>query len=275
MSYDLFFQPRSGTKIDKRSFAAYFKSRRHYTVGDGQALYQNDDTGVYFIFDEPEGGAVAFNLNYFRPHTFGLEAAVELDAFAKAFDATAADDDEWDFTKERFLKAWNEGNRFAYRSMVADMKPVHTWPSKRIREVWHWNYARPPEEELDTATVFVPGIFAVKGDGDEPWSIAIWPPDCPILLPAVDAVLVPVAQGGKSADDLALVTWDEIAPVVKPYQEKAAGLARYRLEMNPSDEWPADVTAFLNKTRKAVGKLTGVPLDEILDRELIEEAGRR
>jgi hypothetical protein len=241
-------------------------------VGNGQALYENEDTGVYFIFDEPEDGAVLFNLNYFRPHTFGLEAAIELEAFASAFDARAADDEEWDFTKERFLKSWDEGNRFGYRSMLADMEPVHTWPSKRIRDVWQWNYARPPEEEQEAAPVFVPGVFAVEGDGDEPWSIAIWPPDCPILLPAVDALLVHAAQGGKASDDLALVRWDEVGPVVKPYQEKAAGLARYRVEFAADEQWPPDVAALLNKKRKPVGKLKGVALNELLDRELVNAA---
>src|SRR5687767_8514009 len=90
MSYDLMLAGgRGGKKLDKKSFAAHFKGRRNYEVGKGQAVYQNENTGVYFVFDEPADGFVAFNLNYFRPHVFGLEAAIELEAFAKAFDAQA------------------------------------------------------------------------------------------------------------------------------------------------------------------------------------------
>jgi len=59
MSYDLFFEAGPGKKLDRKSFQAHFKSRANYQVGNGQAIYRNEDTGVYFIFDEPgRGGAV-------------------------------------------------------------------------------------------------------------------------------------------------------------------------------------------------------------------------
>src|SRR3954451_15768766 len=91
MSYDLFFEAGAGRKLEKKTFAAHFKSRPNYQVENGQAVYQNEDTGVYFIFDEPDDGVMAFNLNLYRPHVFGLEAAVELEAFSKAFAAAVTD----------------------------------------------------------------------------------------------------------------------------------------------------------------------------------------
>src|SRR5687767_9749036 len=105
MSYDLFLSARAGKGIDRKGFRAFFKGRKHYEVGEGQAVYQNENTGVYFIFDEPEEGVVSFNLNYFRPHTFGLEAAIEVEAVVKAVDAVVADEsgEEWAFSRERFL----------------------------------------------------------------------------------------------------------------------------------------------------------------------------
>ena len=168
MSHDLYFQ--AGKELDKKSFAAYFKQRAHYQLGKGQALYQNEDTGVYFIFDEPEDGVVAFNLNYFRPHVFGLEAAVELEQFGTAFgaavfDAQGDDAEEKPFSRERFLQSWNEGNRFGYRAMLKEQsKPVFTWPARRIEEVWEWNYTRPLERVSEN--VFVPAIFAVEVEGE-------------------------------------------------------------------------------------------------------------
>jgi hypothetical protein len=47
MSYDLFFTANSGKKIDKKTFAAHFGGRRNYEVNKKQAVYQNEDTGVY------------------------------------------------------------------------------------------------------------------------------------------------------------------------------------------------------------------------------------
>jgi hypothetical protein len=273
MSYDLYFEAGPGKKLDRKSFTAYFKERPNYQLANGQVLYQNEDTGVYFIFDEPAEGVVAFALNFFRPHTFGLEAGFELEAFAKAFEAEAMDEsgEGGPFDKRAFFKSWHEGNRFGYRAMLAeaDGGPVHTWPAKRLREVWEWNYARPAEAARVGEDVFVPGIFAIDVDG-EVLSVAIWPPECPILLPAVDGVLVPLAQQGKGTEDLALVRWADVLPVVKPYAEKGAGLARYRLAFE--GEWPAAVAAFLDKRRKAAGELKGVGFDELLDRESVEEA---
>jgi hypothetical protein len=61
MSYDLYIEAGNGKSLDKKLFAAWFRRRANYQVGKGQALYQNEDTGVYFIFDEPNGGLVAMS----------------------------------------------------------------------------------------------------------------------------------------------------------------------------------------------------------------------
>ena len=232
MSYDLFFMADSGKGIDKKKFGAYFRGRRHYTVGKGQAVYQNEDTGVAFILDEPSEGAMAFNLNYFRPHVFGLEAAIELEAFGKAFGLNVVDPqnegmgEDVPFTREGFLRGWNAGNRFGYSAILGDRtEPVFTWPAKKVREVWEWNYARPTEEQQEKAGAFVPGIFGVVR-GKEAWSVAIWPPQCPILIPAVDAVLVPLAQEGKESQKLGLVEWKELLPAVAKFAVKGPGLRR-------------------------------------------------
>jgi hypothetical protein len=277
MSYDLYFDAGSGKKLDKKQFAAYFKSRPNYKVGNGQAVYENEDTAVHFIFDEPEDGMAPFNLNYFRPHVFGLEAAIELEAFVAAFGTAVVDPqadgsesgDAGPFDRENFLRAWNDGNQFAYRSLLKEQEePVHTWPAKKIQEVWEWNYGRPPNEDRVTENMFVPGIFAVNVEGN-PLSVVIWPPACPVLLPKVDLVLVPVAQTGEDSEEIALVTWDEIFPVVSPYQGQAGGLERYRLAF---EGWPPEIAAFLAGRREPVGQLDGIGLDQILNREMVEEA---
>ena len=72
---------------------AYFRQRKHFRV-DGGATYESPDTSVYFSFAvnqaessvEQSAGPqrrIAFNLNYFRPHVFGLEAETKLSAFAR------------------------------------------------------------------------------------------------------------------------------------------------------------------------------------------------
>ena len=277
MSYDLFFTANSGKKIDKKAFAAHFSGRRNYEVNKKQAVYQNEDTGVYFIFDAPDSdGVVAFNLNYFRPHVFGLEAAPELELFVATLDLTTGDpqgemEDGAPFTREAFLRGWNGGNEFAYHSMLKEQSaPIHTWPARKIQHIWDWNYARPTEEEERVRDeLFVPGIFAVEINGVAS-SVVIWPPQCPIYLPAVDAVLVPCAQTEEN-EDMALVSWDEISPLLDAYEEQSSSLTRYRI---PFEQWSADLTAFFSVKREPVGELKGIGLDEILDQELVEQAGR-
>jgi hypothetical protein len=275
MSYDLMFTAGPGKKLDRKVFAAHFEGRRHYEMGKSQVLYHNEDTGVYFIFDEPDNGMVAFNLNYFRPHVFALEAAPELEAFATAFNAIVGDpqaeiEDGGPFLRDGFLRGWNAGNMLAYKSMLKNhTQPLCTWPAKQIQEVWEWNYSRPPATHNGDGP-FMPGIFAVKVDG-QVLSVAIWPPECAIMMPAVDALLVPLTQDGEDSEKVAIVKWAEVLPVVEPYREDQAGLARFRLCF---DKWPSEVSDFLGRPRAGITNIDGISLDQVLDRELVEEAGR-
>jgi hypothetical protein len=275
MSYDLYFEAASGKGIDRKSFAAYFKGRPNYQAGKGQAIYQNEDTGVYFIFDEPAEGAAAFNLNYFRPHVFAIEAAIELEKFDKAFGMTVIDpqgdaEEPVPFSKENFFKGWKEGNKLAYKGMLKEHdKPPHAWPAKKIRAVWEWNYNRGSEQERVGENLFVPAIFAIEVAG-RAVSVAVWPSNHTIVLPEVDMVLVPCDQKSQTGTEAALERWEDVHAVVKAYQEKRPGLARYRLDFK--EEWPPEIAAFLGRKRQDVGQLTGVGMDELLDKEWMDEA---
>ncbi len=274
MSYDLYLEPRGAQKLDAAVFEQYFSGRRHYQVGEGQAIYQNENTGVYFIFDAPQEGAVAFNLNFFRPHVFGLEASVELEEFCRTFEAVVHDaqgemEDEAPFSRDAFLQGWNNGNLFGYRAMLKEQtEPVYTWPARRIWEVWAWNYTLPENEDRTVDGMFVPSIFTM-GENGQAVSCAIWPPGCPILLPTVDFLLVPLVQDDPESQEMAIVPWAEVLPVVSAYEEKTDGLTRYRLGF---EEWPAEIAEFLNRKREPVGDLNGIGLDTVLDEELVRQA---
>jgi hypothetical protein len=98
-------------------------------------------------------------------------------------------------------------------------------------------------------------------------AVAIWPPECPILLPAVDAVMVPLAQTGKGTQEMALVPWAELAQIAEPYREQSPHLARYRLPIDA-----AQVAAFLQQRRKPMPKVNGITMDQLLDQELVDDA---
>ena len=95
MSYDLFLKPRNGV-IDRTALTQYFANRPGYKTEAGKARYINEETGVYFYFNFAEKPAVdidqsddegpdetldypvAFNLNYYQPSFFVLEAEPEV-----------------------------------------------------------------------------------------------------------------------------------------------------------------------------------------------------
>src|SRR5262249_30275746 len=88
MSYDLFFyRDKEQPAITGTAFQKYFRARADYQVKDSQVWYENEDTGVYFSFDygEREEEEVSFNMNYNRPHIFGLEAELDVSAFVQFF----------------------------------------------------------------------------------------------------------------------------------------------------------------------------------------------
>src|ERR1700724_1994964 len=117
MSYDLYFKAHGQHNLPgTETFAAYFRNRKNYQVSPNQAVYQNETTGVYFSFDfgEPESGdlhdylPVVFNINFFRPHIFGMEAEPELGAFVTEFGLTVFDPQnngmgEGEYSAEGFL----------------------------------------------------------------------------------------------------------------------------------------------------------------------------
>jgi hypothetical protein len=86
----------------------------------------------------------------------------------------------------------------------------------------------------------------------------------------VDYILVPATQTDKDSDEVALTTWEEIAPIVAPYQDSCPGLHRHRLIF---ESWPPEIAASLNQQRNPLGQLNGIGLDQILDREMVDAAG--
>lgn len=210
MSYDLYLYPRDVTAV--ADFKHYFQGRAHYRLSDdgSTAGYENPATGVYFEFSfwpaasEAEiaadlekfpdlaedanyarhrrRGYMHFNINYMRPHVFGIEAAPEVAAAVEAFDCEIQDDQldgmgTGPFTREGFVRGWNAGNRFGYAVLLrqgeAPGSPEEVFaaaarqgllvaPSQRIADVWTWNFARENVQRALTAKgldVFVPSVM--------------------------------------------------------------------------------------------------------------------
>ncbi len=198
MSYDLYlFSP----KLKAESVNRFFANRPHYKDG----FYSNDDTGVYFRFDyvEPDSNEededappetrhahVTFNMNYFRPHTFGLEAEPELTAFVAEFGCTIIDPQndgpniKCPYSPEEFLRGWNAGNVFGYRAIVGQGGGgnVLIVDDVLIEKVWSWNRGHQALQAMITDHFIPTANWAVLHDGT-PIVYVVWGEGVLVAIP--------------------------------------------------------------------------------------------
>ena len=113
-----------------------FKIVPLYVVQNQQAWYQNEDTGVYFSFEmrAPDEGEeddpaaaypVSFNMNFFRPSFFALEAEPEFSRVVSDLDLVVLDPQndgmgEGNFDPARFVSGWRKGNEFGYSAILRE-----------------------------------------------------------------------------------------------------------------------------------------------------------
>lgn len=295
MSYDLFFRSRSpGSRLSRDDFMRHFAGRPRYEVMESQAWYSNEDSGVYFSFeysvrdDDPHGedesdatlAPVSFNLNFFRPHTFGLEAEPEVSAFVREFSLTVSDPQlsgmgDGEYSAEGFLRGWNAGNEFGYRAMLSQdsAQPFLTLPWSRIEALWRWNYDRETRQNEISDTAFVPRIFFFDVAGKVQTGVA-WGDGIPILLPAVDLVLVPRQRLAprrwfRSKDDIVVFSWSELDSILPHYRKRSGEPDCYELFYEATS---AEIERIIREKHPPSDMPKGVAFDQVLDRELLEQA---
>ena len=286
MSYDLFF---TEPKITLQQFEDYFADRDNYKVEKTQAWYANEDTGVYFSFDyedepdeDPEAPSfiVSFNLNYYRPHVFALEAEPEIQAFVNQFgfkihDPQAEGMGDGPYSTEGFIRGWNQGNEFGYSSIMTQAVPdaIHTRPKEELEAIWTWNFARKNIQNTFGENVFVPKIMYMKIN-DKIQSFAIWPDAIPTLIPQVDVLVIPRQELAprrlfRKKGDMCIVPSDIALPILKSFKSDEYPMPAYLLSYASP---PTDVSAFVKSLKPYVKKIEGVAMDQVLNRELIEKA---
>jgi hypothetical protein len=286
MSYDLFFRPRAGELTDS-AFNAYFHDRSHYKVDSSQAWYQNEDTGVYFVFerqddsqqDEGEVFPATLNVNYFRPSYFGLEAEPEVTAFVRAFDMTVSDPQiegmgDGDYDAERFLTGWNKGNEFGYAAILRDAKNregLAALPTQKLLQAWRWNRHKLELQLQLGESKFVPRVLFARIDGKAA-TVAVWPDGIPIAVPDVDYFIVPRKELAPRRflwrkQDQTLVASADALSILSAYQTR---LANGALVLNYLDA-PKDVRAFVEGLPIDQRPFEGLSSDKVLDQELVEK----
>lgn len=298
MSYDLFFcVPVDREPLSKEDFRGYFQDRRWFMLQNNQAFYGNEDTGVYFTFDYEEGekdperdadlaesslkpARVSFNLNFYRPSIFSLEAEPEVAAFVRHF-SLLVDDPQNDgmgrgeYSGDGFLRGWNVGNLFGVSAIASreDGDEPLTLPRAEIQRCWRWNRQRQSLQERLGENVFVPKImFCLYEDRVRPFTV--WGDAIPIVLPRTDLVflfrkdLLP-QRLFKRKPDFALTTYDDTARFFTGVQRGEPGTEYRELRYTSP---PREIVEFFQSRKAFPARDFAVSVDKILDAELVKEA---
>ena len=289
MSYDLFFRmPEQVAAPNIESLQSYFKERKNYEVSDKQAFYQNETTGVYFIFDfeAPEDedlsgvAPISFNLNYFRPHIFGLEAEPELKALVESFGFLVVDPQmegmgEGQYSTEGFLAGWNQGNEFGYRSFLKEepSEPVLTLPTSQIEACWRWNFAREELQQQLGEDIFVPRFMFLERQGRVVRS-TLWPDGIPTAVPEADILMIPrktilPKKFFRHPEDMVIAMWEEVKPILDAFPVKAGAVSYHSLEYATP---PEAVLSFLRALQPTTEQVQALPTDKVLNEELVAKA---
>ncbi len=286
MSYDLFIR---SPRITPESFNAYFTERPLYEVSGEQAFYQNEESGVYFSFEIDEGSAedegsassVAFNIAYFRPHVFALEAEPELKSFVEQFSCEIEDPQnegmgEGPYSSEGFLQGWNAGNEFAIRSILGmnEMKePPPCMAGVKLEQIWRWNVQKAQREEEIQEDIFLPRIILMEVDGVL-GSMCVWPDAIPTMIPDVDFLLIPRKEQAprkflrKPKEDVCILARAEYPAFFREYEIDLDGMKVVKL---PAPQSPEKVKAFVRGLPSFQGNWEGLAFDSVLNQELVEK----
>jgi hypothetical protein len=208
VSYDLNFH---GANLDLDEVREWLTDANHELDDAGTRCgYEDATTGVYwnFSFDDA-ANTFAFNMNYYRPHTFGLEAETVLTALVGRFalhvhDPQSSGMGDGPYTPAGFLRGWNAGNEFAHRAIAQSegFARPYTRFAETNEAVWRWNFAKAGiaddwMDDEDDLQPFFPTAMTLLEDGKPTVkTCVIWGFDIDIAIPRfVDLVVSSPVSG--------------------------------------------------------------------------------
>lgn len=204
MSYDIYFRP--GAPLPVAALKRYFSQRPCTTVADGDADYDNPETGVHFQWwfgppepgddaDDPVTGTQAtMSVNFNRPSIFIREATREAEAFARTFDMQMidlqADGKALPFDAGKLARDYLASAQSVTSRLVENLGTGQppTLPRARIEEIWAWNDRRETRYTQLDDDLFLPKIMLFDRGGHIE-TVITWGDGVPMCFPRVDTVL--------------------------------------------------------------------------------------
>lgn len=294
MSYDLQFLSKSiNSKPSKENVFAFFENRNYYKISNDQAIYQNEDTGVYFIFEYEQISEeelaenpflISFTLllNVFRPHIFGHESALEIESFVNHFDLNIQDLQidgmgVGPFSRECFINSWDNTNKIGYESLLPNENPedLNILLTAQIHNNWNWNYKKAALQNSLGESIFVPRISFFKINGSL-LSTIVWTDNIPAILPIVDGIIAPRMRlkrkklFGSKNPDFTFLKFNDILPHISNYEKNNFnGIEGWKLSYSTAPGSLDDYIRNLPEIRKDY--LIPVSVDKILNKEIIDQ----
>lgn len=294
MSYDLYLKPRQGL-LSRERFLAHFESDPLFTVEGDEVVYQNEATGTYFLFSwralepQPDGsGADAddeaapdcpiwFNLNFFRPSTFGLEAAPHLTRLVRELDLVVIDPQsdgmgEGDYSVDGFLSGWNAGNTWAIGRILEEHRDDEQFgllPQAALHRAWAWNLAKGRREAalaVRGIDRFIPTQMYARV-GDRVGTLIVWPDGIPFECSPTDFILVirdelARRQFLRRTPDQVLIRWAQIESLFDRHGRRDNGVPAFTYKRPP-----AEVLAFVKGLPRGEPQMQLIAPDRVLDAE--------
>ena len=213
MSYDIYFYKSKGANISETQITNYLtdnlvsKDENSY-----QWFYENQDTGLYFSFDqnEPEDDPesielcesfpdfdnthFSFNLNFMRPSFFGLEAFQFVEQFIKDLDLSILNpqmgSDPSKPTKKELFENWSETNLWASADRFDELGCSYLNTNK-ANEIWNYNFNKKRLQTKLGEQYFVPKMFFFKTKKtNEVITVSSWTEHIPNVIPPADYFLL-------------------------------------------------------------------------------------
>ncbi len=277
MSYDLRFVPRPGGGSSTASEIASFLRTidPSVTVTKEQVVYENECTGVYFLFEfgEAREEPLYFALNVIRPSVFALEAIEVLERLVERFALDVIDDQggsSGPFDARSFFDSWTQANLFGCRSIV---EPPHEAPKTLPRETliadWNWNRFVQRTDQVVDQTFAARVMYRLEESGVRSYAVIV--EDNPTITPLVDDVILlrpkKAFLRGRGANVSSLRRFSSIERFAHASIERQGGQRFVRI----ADTRRLFEEEFVTPYIKASGH-GAYPLDNILDRETVEAA---
>lgn len=273
MSFDLEFRARTGT-VDVGRVHEWLAGRSNWRVEGASAVYDNDDTGVYFVLDvnqpaSDEPPLVAL-INYYRPSFFVREIELELRSLVAAFGLVVFDPQNEQTAPDGFdagwlTSRWDAANRQASPALATDN--ADTMSTARLAAAWSWNYQRNAVQESYGEDVFVPGIIAIRTPAGTSTAV-VWTDAIPLILPDVGYVIVfrnrlaPRRLLRAAEPDAVLLGHETVVDVLRPWSTIVDDRLEFRV---PSI--PPELEQWVQRLPAQRGGFSGVAWDQVHDIE--------